>query len=230
MARYQTSVSRLAYQLFVILALLLTLGLVWQCYIRYSKAVRENNYYHTDTYFKTVQDSVLKAQPARVVRQPVYVPVPTGMSPLATQRLVQAVAAQVRADVQRQSRADMARLLALQRPVVAIKQGKTAALRDTAIVRKSVRTGRPVVTITKTATFHDPWLQMTSTIVPGDAGRPDSITAKYVVRNDFNVKAYSRREAKHWWGFGKRRVYVDLTNKNPNATSTKLEAIPVEKK
>jgi hypothetical protein len=224
------SIERRVYQVFVTLALLLLLLLGYQGWMRYSKVIKENNYYHSDTYFRTVKDSVGRTAPPRVVHDRVLVPYPVGPGAAATQRLVQAVAAQVRSDVQRQNRLDMQRLLAIARPVPSLKQGKTAALRDTAIVRKSASTGKPVVTITKTATFHDPWLQMTSTIVPGGAGRPDSITAKYVVKNDFNVKAYSKREAKHWWSIGKRRVYIDLTNKNPNAVSTPLKAIPVEKK
>jgi hypothetical protein len=224
------SIERRVYQVFVTLALLLLLLLGYQGWMRYSKVVKENNYYHSDTYFRTVKDSVGRATAPRIVHERVAVPFAVGPSAAATQRLVEAVAARVRADVQRQSRLDMARLLAAQRPATSIKQGKTVALRDTAIVRKSIRTGQAVVTMTKTATFHDPWLQMTSTIIPGEAGRPDSMRAKYLVRNDFSVRAYSKREAKHWWSFGKRKVYVDMTNKNPNAVSTPLKAIPVEKK
>ena len=54
--------------------------------------------------------------------------------------------------------------------------------------------------------------------------------ARYSIRNEYDVRAYSKRDAKHWWQFWKaRKVYVDLQNKNPNTTTSKMEAVLVEK-
>lgn len=83
---------------------------------------------------------------------------------------------------------------------------------------------------TRAATYRDEWTKITGLILPGEAGQPDSLALNYVVRNQFKVVAYSKRDAKHWWQFWKpRKVYVDLKNENPHTTNT-MEAILVEKR
>jgi hypothetical protein len=225
MARYQTSVSRLAYQLFVIVCLLLLLALCWYCYVRYNAAVRENNYYHTDTFYKTVQDSIRRTQPATPRVRVVYVPAPTDQAALAA---LQATVAQLREDMRR-DRAATNRLLAVRPSSTVVKPTTTVALNDTT-VRRRTETGRVVVTKAKTGTFRDPWLNLTGVVIPGQNGRPDSLQARYMIRNDFDVQVYSKRTGKWWQWWKGRQAYVDLKNKNPNATTTKMEHLKVEKK
>ncbi|GAA3940285.1 hypothetical protein GCM10022406_25400 [Hymenobacter algoricola] len=99
----------------------------------------------------------------------------------------------------------------------------TVALRDTTVHRATA--AGIVAKPARAGTFKDPWLSLTGIVTD------DSLSVKYSIRNEFDVRAYSMRDAKHWWQFWKpRKVFVDLKNKNPNTTTTALEAVAVEKK
>jgi hypothetical protein len=123
-----------------------------------------------------------------------------------------------------------AQLLAAQRTTTVTQQAlPTVALQDT-MVRRVTPTGLVVAKAAKTARFRDQWLTLSGLVLPGLNGQPDSLQVNYNIRNEFDIRAYSKRDAKHWWQFWKgRKAYVDLKNKNPNTTTTNLEAVKVEK-
>jgi hypothetical protein len=103
------------------------------------------------------------------------------------------------------------------------------ALQDTT-VRRVTPTGKVVEKAAKKARFRDPWLTLTGLVLPGLGGESDSLQVNYSIRNEFDIRAYSKRDAKHWWQFWKgRKTYVDLKNKNPNTITTGLESVQVEK-
>jgi hypothetical protein len=103
------------------------------------------------------------------------------------------------------------------------------ALQDTTVRRKTPA-GKVVEKPAKKARFRDPWLTLTGLVLPGSDGESDSLQVNYSIRNEFDIRAYSKRDAKHWWQFWKpRRAYVDIKNKNPNTTTTGLESVKVEK-
>jgi len=123
-----------------------------------------------------------------------------------------------------------AQLLYGQRTTTTTSQAlPVVALQDTT-VRRITPAGKVVEKAAKKARFRDPWLTLTGLVLPGMEGKPDSLQVNYSIRNEFDIRAYSKRDAKHWWQFWKgRKTYVDLKNKNPNTVTTGLESVKVEK-
>lgn len=229
------SPATLVNRLFTSVVLVLTLYMVYRAYqlfVAYGKLRQENNYYKTETFYRTVADSLRRTLPPPPRPTPVIVYRTVPLSAQATQALAAAVTSRVRLEVQRELRVAAERLAASPRPAPRIPQEKAVvALKDTTLHRRSVTTGRVVTTPAKTGTFRDPWLRLTGIVIPGKPGRKDSLQVKYQLRLDFSAQAYSKRTATHWWQWWKgRRVYVDLQNNNPNTSTTKLEGLPVQKR
>jgi len=151
------------------------------------------------------------------------------ISPAVLADLKSGLAAEMRQQL-RQEFGRQAQLLSAQRTATVTRQQlPTVALVDTTI-RRPGPGGHVVSKPAKTGTFRDPWLSLTGVVLPGTNGH-DSLQVKYTVRNEFDIRAYSKRDAKHWWMFWKPRLtYVDLKNKNPNTTTTGIEAVRVEKR
>jgi hypothetical protein len=230
-----TSTGTLINRLFTIVLLVLTLYTVYQGYlvfVEYGKMRRENNYYKTENFYRTVADSIRRTLPALPRITPAIIHQTTPLSPQTKQALVAAITSQVKLDIQHELRTATERLIATQRPVLRSPQAKAVvALKDTTIRRRSVTTGRVVTTTAKTGTFRDPWLSLTGVVIPGQPGRQDSLQVKYLMKIDFSAQAYSKRTAKHWWQWWKgRQVYVDLKNNNPHTSSTKMEGLKVQKR
>lgn len=229
-----SSTATLVNRLFTISVLVLTLYTVYQGYlvfIEYGKLRRENNYYKTENFYKTVVDSIRRTLPVAHRAAPVIV-YRTAAPTQATQELAVAIASRMRLDMQRELRAAAERLLAAQRTGLRPAQAKAVvALKDTTIRRRSPATGRLVATTAKTGTYRDPWLSLTGVILPGQPGRQDSLQVKYWMKIDFSAQAYSKRTAKHWWQWWKgRRAYVDLKTSNPNTSTTKVEGLKIQKR
>jgi hypothetical protein len=152
------------------------------------------------------------------------------ISPAVLADLKTGLAAEMR-DQLRKEFGRQAQLLYGQRTTTTTAQRlPVVALQDTT-VRRVTPTGKVVEKPAKKARFRDPWLTLTGLVLPGLGGESDSLQVNYSIRNEFDIRAYSKRDAKHWWQFWKpRRAYVDLKNKNPNTITTGLESVKVEKR
>lgn len=235
MAPPPSSTATLVNRLFTISMLVLTLYTVYQGYlvfIEYGKMRRENNYYKTENFYKTVVDSIRRTLPVAHRAAPVIVYRTTAPSTQATQVMAATIANRIRLDMQRELRATAERLLAGQHAGLRPAQAKAVvALKDTTIRRRSPATGRLVATTAKTGTYRDPWLSLTGVIIPGQPGRQDSLQVKYLMKVEFSAQAYSKRTAKHWWQWWEgRRAYVDLKTSNPNTSTTKMEGLKIQKR
>ncbi|MGI4742615.1 MAG: hypothetical protein ACRYG7_46245 [Janthinobacterium lividum] len=228
-----SSTSSLLWRLFAVVCLLLLLSLAANLRQHYLNGDLSKKYFETKNYYKTAQDSIRRT---RAVPRPPAVRRSVSLSPAALVALRTglraAVSADLREELRREFRNQNTRLLAGQHVAVVTQQVlPTVAMKDTTLRRVSPKTGQIVAKSAKTGTFRDPWLSLTGVVIPGQPGKADSLQVKYYVRNDFAVRAYSKRTAKHWYQFWKgRTVYVDLQNQNPNATTTKMEAVEVEKR
>ncbi len=113
-------------------------------------------------------------------------------------------------------------------PVAHANKPVVMALTDSVVVKRRP-SGQLTATVVKTAAYSDKWLSLTGVVKPGQAGRPDSLAVNYQIRNEYDVAAWSKREPHRWWPFGKRRIYVTLTSRNPKSVDKGLDAIPVSK-
>ncbi|RPD50068.1 hypothetical protein DNI29_04525 [Hymenobacter sediminis] len=203
-------------------AVTLLLGaLVW--WQAYRNGELSDQYHETKNYYELQNDS-LRAEVNEKGQQTVYRPIVT-VSPATLASLEAGIAARLRDDLRAEFRGQNAKLLFGQNAATTTQQQlPTVALTDT-VVRRPKPGGGVVVKQAKAGTFKDEWLNLTGIVTD------DSMSVKYTIRNEFDVRAYSKRDAKHWWQFWKpRRVYVDLKNKNPNTTTDKMEAVLVDKK
>ncbi|SNC62183.1 hypothetical protein SAMN06265337_0619 [Hymenobacter gelipurpurascens] len=134
------------------------------------------------------------------------------------------LAAEIRDQLQKEFKGLGVQLISAQRVQTSTAQRvPTVALKDTTI--REVTPAGIQTKVAKAGTYKDPWLTLTGVVTD------DSLAVKYTIRNEFDVRAYSKRDAKHWWQFWKgRKVYVDLKNQNPNTRTENLEAVAVEKK
>jgi hypothetical protein len=142
-----------------------------------------------------------------------------------------AVLAQVKAgmvaemrDALRKEFGRQAQLLSGQRVATSTKQVlPTVVLHDT--IFKQVTPAGMVNRRARAGSFKDPWLTLTGIVTD------DSLSVKYSIKNEFDIRAYSKRDAKHWWQFWRgRKAYVDIKSKNPNTTTTSTEAVLIQKK
>jgi hypothetical protein len=154
-------------------------------------------------------------------RETVRVVAPT-ISPAVLSQVKAGLAAEMR-DQLRKEFGRQAQLLGAQRvATTTAQQLPTVVLHDTIV--RSVTPAGIITHPARAGTFRDPWLNLTG-IVTGD-----SLSVHYTIKNEFDVRAYSKRDAKHWWYFWKpRKAFVDLKNKNPNTTTTAIEAVIIKK-
>lgn len=227
MAATATSTSSLLWRLFGTICFVLLLSLAYNAYQHYLNGDLAAKYSTVNNYKTVLQDSL-----RRVVAAPVVVRTPPtvvyrSLPPSAAQ--LAALRAGIGYDVSAQLRRELAR--AAPRAVAVTKQRlPVVALRDTTLLRRSGVTGQVVKTEAKTGTFRDPWLSLTGIVLPGRAGGPDSLQAKYSMRLDFDARAYSQRTG-HWWQVWRgREVHVRLKSRNPNTVVTGLDAVKVEKR
>lgn len=148
------------------------------------------------------------------------------VAPVVTAAVLADLKAGFAAEMREQLRKEFGRqaqLLSAQRVVIETRQQlPTVALRDTT-VRRNTPAG-VVARPARAGVFRDEWLTLTG-LVTGD-----SLSVDYTIRNEFDVRAYSKRDAKHWWQFWKpRKAYVDLKNKNPHTTTASMEAVLIKK-
>ncbi len=218
-----SSTSSLVWRLFAVLVLVLLLSLAYSLRLHYLNGDLAAKYYSTNNYKMVLQDSLRRviAVPRRVAPPVIiyrYLPAPKPAAPGLTQADVQAA---VRRELQRQRPV----------PTVVVKTAPpVAALKDT-VVHRATASGQVVARKARTATFRDKWLSLNGLVLPGPEGQADSLQVDYKISSEFEVHAYSVREAKHWWWpFGKRQCYVNLENKNPHATATGLQKVKVKKR
>ncbi|MCC3156420.1 hypothetical protein LJ737_04180 [Hymenobacter sp. 15J16-1T3B] len=210
-----------AWRLFGVACFLLLISMAFGAYQWFRSRDWSTKYLQTRNYYEAREDSLVKVRDAAGRETVVYKT--TGLSPATLKQLRYGLAAELR-DQLREEFGRSAQLLFGQRAsVVTAQQLPAVALRDTVL---RIVTKTDTVTVpAKAATYRDAWLTLTAAVLPGD-----SLSATYKIRNEFDVRAYSKRDAKHWWQFWKpRRVFVDLKNKNPNTTTDKMEAVLVEK-
>jgi hypothetical protein len=202
------------------LVLLLLLGIAaGTCYYLYHDNVQKEaenqsilNYYASQPVARSVDAA--GRETVRVVAAPI--------SPKVLAELRSGLAAEMR-DGLRKEFGRQAQLLSGSRVAVTTHQQlPTVVLRDTALTRAGP--AGPVRRAARAGTFRDQWLSLTGIVTD------DSLSVDYTIRNEFDMRAYSRRDAKHWWQFWKpRRAYVDLKSKNPHSTTTAIEAVLIEK-
>lgn len=206
-----------AYRSLVLLMLLAIAG--GGCYYLYTANVQKEaekqsilNFYATAPVTRTVDAA--GRETVRVVAAPI--------SPQVLAELRSGLAAEMR-DGLRKEFGRHAQLLSGSRVAITTQQQlPTVALRDTTVARPGP--AGPVRRPAKAGTFKDPWLSLTGIVTD------DSLSVDYTIRNEFDMRAYSRRDAKHWWMFWKpRRAYVDLKSKNPHSTTTAIEAVLIQK-
>lgn len=186
-------------------------------------------YYHQSEVKEAEKQAVINLYtpqtPARTVdgqgRETVRVVAPT-LSPAVLAQVKAGFAAEVR-DQLRKEFGRQAQLLGAQRVSTTTTQAlPTVALHDTTVSRRTP--AGVVATPARAATFRDPWLSLTGIV------QADSLSVQYTIKNEFDVRAYSKRDAKHWWYFWKpRKAFVDLKNKNPHTTTTAIEAVLINK-
>lgn len=158
----------------------------------------------------------------RVVEHTRYVYQPAPANP------GQAAALQTLASEVRQLRRELAKQPPKPATITLRQQPVKMALTDTTILRRKAN-GQLSVTKAKVGTFQDKWLTLTNLTTPGKAGRPDSAAVAYQIYNEYDAAAWMKRTPHKLWPFGKRRIYVSLTSRNPNAVDKGLDAIPVKK-
>jgi uncharacterized protein (DUF697 family) len=152
------------------------------------------------------------------------------ISAAVLQQVKAGFAAEVRDQLQKEFKNRGVQLLTAQRVQTSTAQRlPTVAFKDTTI--RKVTPAGVQATVARTATYRDQWAKITGVVIPDTQGLADSLALDYLIRNEFTARAYSMRDAKHWWQFWKaRKVFVDLKNQNPHTTTSSLEAIAVEKK
>jgi hypothetical protein len=201
-----------------LVCLLLAALFVWQLY---RNGELGKKLYETKNYYELREDSLqthVNAQGQQTVVRPIVT-----VSPATLATLEAGIAARLRNELRAEFKGLNAKLLFGQTATTLTQQTlPTVPLKDT-----TVRRVTPNGIISKPAragTFKDDWLNLTGIVTD------DSLSVKYSIRNEFDVRAYSRRDAKHWWQFWKpRKVFVDLKNKNPNTTTEKMDAVLVNK-
>ena len=195
-------VARLyAYRSLVLLGLLLIAG--GGAYFYYHQARQERaqkqqviNLYAADTARTRSRD----AQGRETVRV---------LAPTISPAVLAQVRAGLAAEMREQLRAEFGRqaqLLSAQRVATQTRQQLLAVpLRDTVVSRPSP--AGPVHQAARAGVFRDTWLTLTGIVTD------DSLQVDYTIRNEFDVRAYSKRTGKHWWYFWKpRAAFVDLKN------------------
>ena len=207
-----------AYRSLVLLLLLgIAAGLVY--YLYHQTVVKEAEKQSILTLYSA------PPPPVRIIdrqgRETVRVVTPV-ISPAVLQQLRAGFATEMR-DQLRAEFGRNARLLGAQRSATVTQQQlPTVVLRDTT-VRLTTPAG-VVSQAAKAGKFKDEWLSLTGIVTE------DSLSVDYRIRNDFDIRAYSKRDAKHWWQFwAPRKVYVDLKNKNPHTVTTGIDAVRVQK-
>ncbi len=187
-------------------------------------------YYHQSIRLQTEKQSIINlyaADTAKVRtrdaagRETVRVLAPT-ISPAVLRQVRAGLAAEMREQL-RAEFGKQAQLIGATRVATQTRQQlPTVRLRDTLVSRPGPR--GPVRQAARAGVFRDPWLTLTGIVTD------DSLQVAYTIKNEFDVRAYSKRTGKRWWYFWtKRKVYVDLKNKNPHTTTTKLEAVLIKK-
>jgi hypothetical protein len=230
MAQQPTSAATQLNRLFVALTLLALLGVTIQIYNGGLKQA-VNNYYRYITAAPKV-DTLPVALPAplpapKVVERIIYRNVLVAAPPTASQAA--ALRQGITADVVAALRREIPKLTPKPPRVTLTQKPMVLALRDSVNVTRKPGTNKLSLTTLKTGSFQDKWLSMSMVIRPGKNGRPDSSEVKYQLRNEYDVSAWVKRPKHRFWPFGKRRIYVSLTSRNPNAHDTGLESIPVKK-
>lgn len=204
------------------------LGLViWIVYYGYTTALKnsklEKEKIEIRNYYAAREDTLVRQRDEKGRETVIYKAAtlsPEALAVLKTGLAAEAAKA-VRAEFGRN-----ARLLYGQRAATTTTQIlPTVVLRDTTMRR--VTPAGIVSRKARAGVFKDPWLHLTGIVTD------DSLSVKYSIRNEFDVRAYSKKEPRpNWWKFWKKReekVYVDLKNRNPNTTTDKMEAVLVEK-
>ncbi|MDF7810686.1 DUF6549 family protein [Hymenobacter sp. YC55] len=212
------------YRIFQILGIVLIVGLI---YFGYNKVLEiaqlRRNLYETRNYYAAAQDTLKRVRDDKNRETVIYRTAP--LSPSALAGLEAGFAAVVRDQLRKEFKSQSAQLLFAQRAATVTQQVlPTVALKDTTV--RSVSSAGIVTTkAARAGTFKDEWLSLTGIVTD------DSLSVKYFIRNEFDVRAYSKKDKKYWFQFWKpRKVYVDLKNKNPNTITSSMEAVVVEKK
>lgn len=223
-----TTQSSTGWRLFGVLCFVLLLSMAYNSYQHYLNLKLVGKVEYVTNNYRTVRDSVRRAPvPVRVVRVPVPSPqvIYRPASPTAAQ--FAALRQELTQDFAQQLRRALAPLVPRPATVSLKQRPMVLALKDTTVVRHRPGSNQLTLSTLKTGSFQDKWLSLSTIMRPGRAGRADSLEVKYQLRNEYDVKAWTRRVQKHWWLPGKRRIYVTLVSKNPNAIDYGLDSIPV---